>query len=315
MTRAPIPAFARRAATVLACALILATAASLAARQYWVFELFSHFRWQYVTGAALAIPVLWLSDRRALALACAAALSIHAVALIELRFGPLDHLAGGTRPLRILSFNVYYRNSDYAALIGEIERLSPDIVCLYETTDAWKQHLAVLAARYAFSLFTGDGPRSGLACLSRIVPIRVIPPDADARAAPWMQLELESRGIRFRVVAVHLAIPLGPVTAKWRNSQLLALGRVLRGAGEPVIVVGDFNVTPYSPYYSDFLAASGLRDCSRGRALQPTWPVWFVPLWIPIDRCFVDSNIAVASYRVGPSLGSDHYAVVIDFRP
>src|SRR5882672_4483676 len=85
--------------------------------------------------------------------------------------------------------------------------------------------------------------------------------------------------------------------------------------GEPVIVVGDFNLTPYSPYNDDFLQASGLTDCSQGRALQPTWPVWFPPLWMTIDRCFVTAGIAVAGYRVGPSLGSDHNSLVIDFRP
>jgi endonuclease/exonuclease/phosphatase (EEP) superfamily protein YafD len=313
MSRAPIPVLARRLATVLAGALIVATAATLAARQSWLFELFSHFRWQYVVSAAIAIPVLWLSDRRVLTLACVAAFAIHAFALIGLRFGPVDHPPAGTRPLRILSFNVYYRNADYPAVAGEIERLSPDIVCLYETTEAWKQHLAAIAARYAFSLFTGDGPHSGLACLSRIVPLKVIPPDADARSAPWMQLELESRGVRFRVIAVHLAYPLGATAVQVRNRQLLALGRELREIGEPLIVVGDFNLTPYSPYNSDFLAASSLHDCSRGRALQPTWPSWFAPLWMEIDRCFVDARVAVAGYRVGPSLGSDHYALVIDF--
>src|SRR5882672_39645 len=232
MIRAQIPTPARRAATLLGVVLVLATIATLVARQYWFFELFSHFRWQYVTAAVLATPVLWLCGRRALAILCVAALGIHALALMQQRFATLERSTGTERQLRIVSFNVFHRNAEYAEALAEIERISPDIVCLYETTDAWRQHLAKLSARYAFALFTGNGPHSGVACLSRIVPLRVVPPDANARAAPWMQLELESGGTRFRVVGVHLGYPLGAAAMRARNRQLLELAQVLRRAGD-----------------------------------------------------------------------------------
>ncbi len=294
--------------------MIVATLATLTARLHWALELFSHFRWQYVVVAAATIPLAWASGQRALAIACIGAFAIHAYALVEQRFAAAERGAGATRPLRIASFNVFYLNDEYDALIDYALRVSPDVLCLYETTADWQRGLTPLTSRYAFSLFAGDGPRSGIACMSRIVPIRVVPPTNDVGLAPWMELELESRGVRFTLIATHLALPLGPRGSGARNRQLTILARQLRSLVQPVVLVGDFNLTPYSPLSTDFVTQSALRDCSRGRPLLPTWPTWFAPLWIPIDRCFVSRDIGLVRYATGPALGSDHYPLVIDFR-
>ena len=288
--------------------------ATLTARLHWALELFSHFRWQYVVVAAATIPLAWASGQRALAIVCIGAFAIHAYALIEQRFAAVEHDAGATRPLRVVSVNVFYLNDEYDALIAYALSVSPDVLCLYETTADWQRGLAALTSRYAFALFSGDGPHSGVACMSRIVPTRVVPPTNDAGLAPWMELELESRGVRFTLIAAHLAFPVGPRGSGARNRQLTILARQLRARAQPVVVVGDFNLTPYSPVSADFLTQSGLNDCGRGRPLLPTWPTWFAPLWIPIDRCFVSADIGVVRYVTGPAIGSDHYPLVIDFR-
>ena len=103
--------------------------------------------------------------------------------------------------------------------------------------------------------------------MSRIVPVKVTPPTSDSGLAPWMQLELESRGVRFTMVGVHLAYPVSPAGSAARNRQLVAMAHLLRSLEEPAVVVGDFNLTPYSPHSADFVKGSGLRDCSRGRPL------------------------------------------------
>jgi len=73
------------------------------------------------------------------------------------------------------------------------------------------------------------------------------------------------------------------------------------------------NGTPWSPFFKDFLLSSGLRDSREGFRLQPTWPTWFPPAWIPIDHALVSSSVVVHDRRVGPNVGSDHYPVIIDF--
>jgi endonuclease/exonuclease/phosphatase (EEP) superfamily protein YafD len=303
----------QRLVAVATMALIVATAATLAARCSWFFDLFSHFRWQYVVGAGVTIPLAWLGGQPRLALACVAVLLVHVQVLAVQRFGSALESRSGARPLRVVSYNVRFDSRNYPSLIRFVGRTVPDIVCLYETTSDWQRNLAPLTARFAFSLFTGEGPRTGIACMSRIAPLRVVPPPVDANAAPWMQLQLESGGTRVTVVGVHFSHPIGPVAADARNRRLADLAAALRAVPGPIILVGDFNLSPYSPHNTDFLAASRLRDCSRGHPLAPTWPTWFAPLWIQIDRCFVSADVGVAHYFVGPALGSDHYPLVMDF--
>jgi endonuclease/exonuclease/phosphatase (EEP) superfamily protein YafD len=259
------------------------------------------------------IPLAWLCGHRILALACVAVLLLHVAALSAQRFGPAAGAAAGAgRPLRIVSFNVLFSSTAYAQLIKFVQRVSPDVVCLHETTPDWQEHLAPLTARYAFSLFTGNGQRTGFACLSRIVPLRVVPPVTDGSAAPWMQLELASGGTAFTLVSAHMSLPIEAAGSAARNRQIAELARELQKVAQPVVVIGDFNVSPYSPYNADFVTTSRLRDCSRGHA--PTWPTSFAPLWIQIDRCFVSEGVGVVRYQVGPELGSDHYPLIIDVR-
>lgn len=300
-------------ATAAGLALTAATAATLAARVSWFFDLFSHFRWQYVLLAGVTIPLLWKCGRRTLALVSVAALCVHLYALSVQRFGPAVGSLSGGRPLRVVSLNVRYSNHDYAAVIGLVERESPDIVCLYETTPAWQENLAPLTRQFAFALYTGNGPRSGLACMSRRKPARVVPPAGDGIAVPWMRLDYELDGATVAVFAAHLYMPVTPAGAARRNRQLEEFAEELRVAARPTIAVGDFNLSPYSPHDRDFSAASGLRDCSRGRPLAPTWPTRLAPLWIQIDRCFLSAGVGLARYGVGGALGSDHYPLLMDF--
>jgi endonuclease/exonuclease/phosphatase (EEP) superfamily protein YafD len=89
---------------------------------------------------------------------------------------------------------------------------------------------------------------------------------------------------------------------------------MIRGRGdETAVVVGDFNLTPYSPYFAAFARASGLQP-ARGAALAAsTWPGMLATwgLGIPIDHVFVSSNANVVAHEVGPDLGSDHLPVAV----
>ena len=82
----------------------------------------------------------------------------------------------------------------------------------------------------------------------------------------------------------------------------------------PRLLVGDFNLTPYSPHFSDLLARTGMVDARRRQGLSATWPTWVVPLQVPIDHCIADPSLAVVGVRRGPVVGSDHYPVEITLR-
>jgi endonuclease/exonuclease/phosphatase (EEP) superfamily protein YafD len=80
-------------------------------------------------------------------------------------------------------------------------------------------------------------------------------------------------------------------------------------------MVGDFNLTPWSPVFDAVLSAGQLNDTGMGFGVRPTWYVF--PTWaggLKIDHILSSQNIAAVNYRVGPDVGSDHRAVILDFR-
>jgi endonuclease/exonuclease/phosphatase (EEP) superfamily protein YafD len=79
------------------------------------------------------------------------------------------------------------------------------------------------------------------------------------------------------------------------------------------VVVGDFNVTPWSSHFRDVLEVPGVRDCAAGRGHLTTWPSGLPALLrIRIDQCLAAGAVGVVDVRVGESVGSDHLATVND---
>jgi endonuclease/exonuclease/phosphatase (EEP) superfamily protein YafD len=77
-------------------------------------------------------------------------------------------------------------------------------------------------------------------------------------------------------------------------------------------VVGDFNMTPWSPYFPEILRVSGLKNSLVGAGFQPSWPSWLPALLrIPIDHALVSEEFEVVERKVGPHIGSDHRPLII----
>ena len=79
-------------------------------------------------------------------------------------------------------------------------------------------------------------------------------------------------------------------------------------------LLGDLNLTPYSPPFHRLLADGRLRDAMQGRGWQPTWRASFWPLALRIDHVLVSSGVCVEEATVGPAVGSDHRPVLARLR-
>ena len=111
---------------------------------------------------------------------------------------------------------------------------------------------------------------------------------------------------------MHLAPPTHPALAAERGRQLDALRALSATIDAPLAIAGDFNLTPYSPHFTDWLSDTGLRDGRAGRRPGLTWPTFLPLLGIPIDHCIVSPNVRVAAFRRLPAFGSDHYPIVVE---
>jgi endonuclease/exonuclease/phosphatase family metal-dependent hydrolase len=123
---------------------------------------------------------------------------------------------------------------------------------------------------------------------------------------------LQVQGREVRVFSVHTTWPVAPASAGRRNEQLARLAEQARAVTLPLVVVGDLNVTPFSPHFQQLLADGGLRSAADGFGWQPTWPTFMPPAGIQIDHALVNSRVAVEHFAQGSGTGSDHLPIVAD---
>jgi endonuclease/exonuclease/phosphatase (EEP) superfamily protein YafD len=297
---------------LLAATAIGVTAASVLAvfgRSFWLFELASHFRLQWLTVQLLLLVVL-LSWRHWTLVALTLPLTIvNAAALADYWPRPGGDLGPGA-VVELWSANLYARNTDHGRFIARVREAQPALLVLQEVDTRWADALMPLAAVYPHQMVVArDGP-FGIAVLSR-VPL-LAPTVVDLRGAPAIDTGVMlSDGREFRLVAVHLRPPSSAALAAERNRQLDELAALLQGDIRPRMVVGDFNSTPYSPLLADWLGQTGLRDSRRGRGPGMSWPTYFPPLGIPIDHCMLSDDVDVIGVRRGPAFGSDHFPLEV----
>lgn len=279
----------------------------------WWLELFAHFRPQYaLLLAACGVGLLLLGPRPAglvaLVLAAANALPL-AHHLASPATGPAIPVAATGPSLKALLVNVWFRNDQHRRLLDYVELVRPDVAVFLEVTPAWQQALQALEGSLPYQARAGE-----LLVASRrpLAGLRVLPLADGAAMAISFQVDLG--GTPLTVVAAHANWPLGPAMAASRNRELGELAAILRQAPAPVLALGDFNVTAYSPAFTALLAESGLRDCSAGRGFNPTWPAYFPPLYLQIDHCLASPGLAVAGLGSGPYVGSDHFPLEVELR-
>jgi endonuclease/exonuclease/phosphatase (EEP) superfamily protein YafD len=129
---------------------------------------------------------------------------------------------------------------------------------------------------------------------------------------PSVIARLKLEGGILNVIGTHPLPPGGRELSWSRDQQLQAVARRAAACEGAVMLLGDLNVTSWSPIFADLLNESGLRDSRRGHGLQPTWPTDNIVLRIPIDHCLVSPGVFVHRRWIGQAVGSDHFPVFVE---
>jgi len=303
---------------LLLCTVIVvgASVAPLAARLHWLLELTTHFRVQYLVAAiVLLVLVAWRRQWTACAaLVAAGAISAAAVLpYLPLGFGPKAEAATDAPALKVLSVNVSFRQFSARRLLEIIREASPDVLVVEELTPHAETVLAGLDTEFPYTQkFPAEGAY-GIGLWSRL-PIESSATIALGRV-PAIEARLQGPGGPFTVIGVHLRAPVTARRAAARNQELNELAARIRATSGPVIVAGDFNATPYTPYFQQWLEDSGLTDSRRGRTPSISWPTMLPLVGIPIDHVAVNDGFTVLSHRRLPNFESDHYGILVELLP
>jgi len=298
--------------TLLTFAACLPTWLGLGARVWWLLELATHFTWHsaVILPVFLALALCRRQKRLAAVVALSLAINLWHVTPYYL---PAGHSSAANQSLRVMTLNVLTSNTRFDAVKKLIAREQPDLLVLLEVNGAWIDALADLQTTYKHHLVRPRGDNFGIACYSRVENSKLRAQDFGDAEVPSVVAQFDWQGESVTLIGTHPLPPTSPSNSALRNNQLTAVAEFARKQPGEVVVVGDLNITPFSPYFGDLLAASGLADSSRGHGIHATWSTRIEWLGLPIDHVLHSPDLVVVDRRVGPDVGSDHRAVVVDF--
>jgi endonuclease/exonuclease/phosphatase (EEP) superfamily protein YafD len=309
--------------TAGAFTLALVSLLALAAERIWWADLLVHFRLQYLFVALLLVGLgVWLRRRDWLA-AALLALVLNALpvardfsaAVPVASAQSTAHAADRARPeLRIAASNLLWRNREHAAALAWARQTQADLLVFVEVDAQWEQALGRLRDAYPHARALRRAGHSGTLVLSRwpLGELQVL--DAGTPGTPELAIDVATSAGTLRMIAVHATWPLGASVSAARAREFATIAAAARSATLPVVVIGDFNVTPWSPHFTALLERGRLRDAAAGFGWQPTWPSFLPLLGLQIDHALVSTGIEVNSFARGRVEGSDHRPIVIDLR-
>jgi endonuclease/exonuclease/phosphatase (EEP) superfamily protein YafD len=300
---------------ILTLSALVAMLGSAAASRFWLADLAVHFRLQYAALALAGCLILAATGHAGWAAFAFLIVAIQALVgapLLSLRApaAASTDLAASVE-LRVVAINVWYRNRKFQRVIDFMARERPDVALLAEVTAEWEQALAPVVEKYAHHYTTRGRRGTGLLLLSRWpMQAEVLPGFSDVEPAVAATLRINDRSMQ--LLSVHTSWPLGPKSSVLRDRQLALVGEFARRQTQPLIVLGDLNVSPFSPHFQTLLAGSKLKSAAQGFGWQPTWPTFLPPAGIQIDHALTSADIYVTSFRRGSAVGSDHLPIIID---
>jgi endonuclease/exonuclease/phosphatase (EEP) superfamily protein YafD len=301
---------------VLACAaaLILVSLAPLAARAWWVLELTTHFRLQYVAVGAVLLVLAAALRRPGWCTALAIAIAVSAAPLLDYipPFRSAAAADSGARDLKIMTVNLSMSDFRPRAFLDIVAAESPDVLVLQEFSSVFDERLRELDSVYEHRIELPRRGPFGIALYSHYELTEHA--ELDLGGSPAVRTRVHAPAAEFTLIGVHLRAPSRPRLAAQRNRQLDLLAELRATIDGPLVIAGDFNITPFSPYFSELLTATGLRDPRAESGFSASWPTFLPLLGIPIDHCFVTDDFTVVDLRRLPAFGSDHYPVLAQLR-
>ena len=281
-------------------------------KSWWAFEAFSCFRVHFFLGLAMASFVfIRIRDYPKTAVFAVLA-AVNFYHLIPYYLTPAGSAESG-KPLRVVTLNVHTGNHRWDLVLDYIASNSPEIVLLTEVNEEWLTKVKALEKDYPYSISKPRSDNFGIVLFSKIPPDRLELLNLATEEIPSILMTFQIGSSPCTLIGTH---PLPPRNYEYtfiRNGQLKLIGNFFRDVQGPKILLGDLNTTPWSSYFHDLLTEAGLKDSAMGFGISVTWPVqaWWL-FGIPIDHCLVSPDLTVKSRKVGPSVGSDHYPILVD---
>lgn len=289
-------------------------------------EVAASFRFQYLWISAFLAAASLVLRRPAWAAVSAATVAVNLSVIASLYLPasepptglestPANSRTVGSHQIGIIQFNAQSSSAPegFDSFARFARESDPDLVAVEDLAPEWARRFRTEfpSLTPAIELPLSEG--GGIGLYSRI-------PIEDARLRYFADAEPGLATITARMtignapvdlIVTHPMAPTSPHTFDARNEQLAAIASERTRFARDLIVVGDLNMTSWSPAFGQFSSAMGVRDTRKGFGVQGSWPAGAPGFRVPIDHCLVSERFATRERRVGPAAGSQHLPILV----
>jgi endonuclease/exonuclease/phosphatase (EEP) superfamily protein YafD len=276
----------------------------------WIgFDVISQFGMQFLLLTLAAIIAMAVPRYKGLAAATIFAIMISGYALWPhwVSAGPMnpDAIATGERQIQVASFNTLASNTNDAGVAASLIALDADVVTLMELGEGGKTQLfQALKQKYPYQADCKTVVYCELAIVSKF-PLLNVMGDANWEGPAYIRATVQFTSGPITVLGVHTTrFP----QSRAQFTQVKALVKLVETVTGRVIIMGDFNSTPFSRINHTMSEGLGF---TRVTSL-PTWPATVGFPQLAIDHIFVSPGIrAISNQHIGDNAGSDHFPISI----
>lgn len=304
----------------------------------WWMNTLSNFRIQYVILFAVFLLIVAIFRRWVLALVCLVLLVLNFLPILPVFDSNIVSLTPQAAHTKIVLMNVAhkYNQEDYQTAGDFIMAEKPQLLLIQECDEGWlTKFYEYVRDDYAIVSQQPRGDHYGIALMARTsgtdnvqvlrsktekanwkhggpTPLLHIPQTEAVIKIPGSDEQILFYGIRTR-----------PPMSKARcDATEFIIDKCIARVNDdeyrdmPKIILGDMNHTVWSPYIKKLMNETGTTPNSGAYGSQTTWYAgvpW--PLRLPIDMVLLSDDMNLYECRVGPSIKSTHFPLVITVGP
>lgn len=302
-----------RRVEIVSYVLAAITLVAFLARWHWIADLLCNFRVQYVLLLTVALLVLLLARQWKTVAVCVVCLALNLSTIWN--YLPTKQPAESDKSLAIMCANVLSTNPSLEGIAATIEEANPHVVAIIEVSHEIAEYFETNGEKYPYRHFIPRDGNFGIAIMSRVPLTKVETLESQPLNLPSYRIQFRTDETTYELIATHPIPPMGSTNTLNRDNHLRQMAESFT-QDDHRILMGDFNMTPWSPRFRDLMAGANLVDAAAGFGLRPTWVVFPTYLGgLRIDHILVSPSVQTLNHRILEIAGSDHRAVVIDIAP
>ncbi len=220
---------------------------------------------------------------------------------------------------KVMSTNILMSNFNIEKIINDIIQSDAETISILELTiEHWlkiKDHPKIIEQFPYMLKKTHPLPQFGIAVISKYPFVFKNWMFSTKDRIPSIKVTQLTKIGLVDAVFTHAHSPLGPDGYEQRNIHLNKIARLTHSHKRPYFIIGDINMTRWSPWFQEFIETSKLRFSQTNDFWNHTWYIFpYIPLGIHIDHFFYNDKIRVVHSRIGPYTGSDHRSLTITMK-